>query len=880
MSTDDIVKNGGIAYVPMDIQAARKRGLKPNEILTDYESGDDLIIVDDELKEHSLKEMINEAVKNLLTTSHTKSSNEHPVVTEKNNGFMDKDTYTSILNMNNILAKVIKLLENNKSNSKVYVKETTEVLAGNENIFAVNASVTRGIDLIKLNDTLEILGKPEKDFVNRYGTTEYRDDLVYIKENEDVMELVYTSNILNKSYSMYIVDGDFYEINKETNLYTSAHVNIIPLYIIRRFNDRRDDVVKKVALQQINQSQIENLIRKLSDDILVNDTSYVDIRTNIKRTLDNIVCYISLNGNENDEVTNGHLSKNIIYKSSPYGKMMVNAIAEGDFITFAKQNDFCLEFMLSGKPSDETILTLVDDNFNEVIKISFKDEYLYINDIKTNKIIDSTEYYFLKFVMNSDKSKMDIYYNELAFANVDIDNYTNVEMLLLNAKNTAIGQIYITSNTSYKNTDCNNDILIGMDNVLSCRDFIIEKEKKFNLTSKFDDMSISVNAQNSDKLVSGDSIKLTFAGDIVDRIPKKFIIYDVLNANTIKVLNHTFKVNDVLVVYKDYTSIRLYFVVKYINGDNIVLDRDIDQRLIHCKINDVNDIVDYLYHEDGPLSNIVKTQNSLTTYIKEDISIKDSFSIDYLEKINKNEIFNSLVSIDNVIVDGADFKKDDVSISLTRDKLPIIVNGVRLSEKDFNNSYYIESDSINITTEIQLKDFISFDNVPFELLKKFMYVSAYASIVSSGNEIVINGESYNRGNVASVYNVDFIDFNDDGIVKLKITSEAAGNKMALESININIRFLCNDMYTLRDSNGTIKEYVMVDNLFNRFIMTNVKDKEIIFKATKKQDNKQLFYYDILAKNDNYSVISDGETGIIKIIDNDGMYYYLHELFTL
>ena len=83
-------------YRPEDINVVKEKGvLNAHEVLLDY-NNNDIILIQEDLKEWSLIDFIKNSLADKLSSEHLKLSNAHRIVSDKNNGFMSTSQFKTL----------------------------------------------------------------------------------------------------------------------------------------------------------------------------------------------------------------------------------------------------------------------------------------------------------------------------------------------------------------------------------------------------------------------------------------------------------------------------------------------------------------------------------------------------------------------------------------------------------------------------------------------------------------------------------------------------------------------------------------------------------------------------------------------------------------
>lgn len=422
--------------------------------------------------------------------------------------------------------------------------------------------------------------------------------------------------------------------------------------------------------------------------------------------------------------------------------MMKMAMLKGDYISFKKQTDFILEFMLNGEIKNGELITLLNSDIKSKICVAVLDNLLIVNDIFICPIFDN-QLSFITLNVSSKSQKITVYFNNVYAGECELHDFVNVEMISVDAINNSIGEILITNNLSYKNKLIDSNVtLVSNDNLIFNRDYNVVREREFKVTdTNLDDMCIITEHKDVRKLSKGDKVTIYFNNYLVEDIIPRYTIrpnYNITNKVTIP--NHDFKVNDVLAVFSNMDVVYGYYIVIDIIGDDIYLDKSLPEYVDEYYINNINDTdVVHLTLGDKEIKNIICGKSTISFYVDSDILLTETFKIKYIERIKAVQIFNDIVAIDNVKVNDKLLDKLDSFVKLDKFKLSMVVNDIKLTNDDKTNDNIVRTDKngVKLSVNLKLKDFISFDNIPFDILTKVLSVRADARLAYIGDYIDI-----------------------------------------------------------------------------------------------------------------------------------------------
>lgn len=829
-----------ISYVPLDIEDARTNfSLVAHEILLNYNTNDINIIEEDGTSVWSLQEYIAKKLADKLGPQHALSSNAHMIVSENNNGFMSKDMFKNLSKTSTNLGYVISLIKETEKLNGVNIKYKKIQLDEQDNTFLnVYVEIYNGF-LFKIEKNLHIPVRPQKEFTNLDGNVGIRKDLIVLEYNDKkLLDLNYYTNIsINSQEKIIAIESEnniFDYDEKQNKLEDSKGKIMYPLYIIEMKNNEFVSA--------------DNIYGKLSDELDPTEIYDFEItherietsiyKTNVKKQLTtSTIFYIPFNLSSKDIISGQDIGKINSYKKSPFGYMLQSSYNFGNYLAIEKLTKFSFEFMIdTTHVSDETIIEFLDQNIINVFNISIEGKELVITDNINNQLrtfLPKEKFSFIRIAVNSSLHVLTVFVNEKTIGSITTTlDLSSIRQLYIPAMKTSIGELFMTKNINYYNKDIKNNFKLFEQSIFYGDKKVIDKEFTFKLTDENKFFKIIPYNSTPNKLVSGDYLLLSF-NDNLSLVPDNTFEIKEYSGNKIIVPNNNFKEGDIVTIENSFNNV---FNTKIIskNSDIVYIEEIPNFNLLNCKIYNISTDSSYfkLTYNGLDVGDIYKDKDFYKVFIKEEIPMNTEF------KIKFKKIIDSEKDLDNTNVKEVLFDNQiaisytDTVFTFNMERLTFKYNGNYLN-KDYisKGNLLFMNDFIEIEISMNIKDFVDISKVTPELLNKAVNINSEIELSSGSNEVEINGEKFNRGNLITTYrlNNNNIKIEDDGTVKIiiKTKKQAKEGKLLLKSLSI--MFSINFLDTDRNS----KSFLLFDPVAYRvtdYIL--LKNDEIFLNSNK------------------------------------------------
>lgn len=889
-----------LAYVLNNVNAIDKSELQPYEILLDYAKSD-IIVVQKDLSLFSVKNYISSITRDFLSSTHTKLSNQHLEATSTRSGFLSPTDKIKLDRCAELIKDISNILINNKA--PYTIKELSFNIV-NDKLEITSKVNTGGLDIVPDKTILNIGERPTDTFMNAYDRIGYRDDVVLLDVNTNIICIKY-----NVQYSddTIVIDGESYNITDRFS-YKCGNNEYVPLYKIRRRNNSyisENNIFGKLSDNNITINEITDIgrytlpVNESLDHVLVsnlntginlsNKIHSKILLSNIKRDIDKqAFVYQSLDNTLIDLVNKQNLGKDVIYKKSPYGTMMRKAFNEGNYISFNQVEDFVLDFLIdtSSIHNDDTMIGLIDATLQPVITIGCDNSKLVVvsGDVKKTIDIDTIrKYQSIKITKRG--TLINIYVNEVYKDSLISNINYMIKFLSIPAKKISLGEVMMTTNMNYVNKHVNSnvyltDTFITTDN----NPTLIKRTEQFSLVDKTKN-GFTAKFSNENVLNKDDSIFIYFNNQTVN-IPVDMGINIVsIDGNKIS-LNKigNLKVNDIIKIFNKYDNIDNSYRINNIQNNIIYIDSIIPQKFKGysvCKLNNCVPINISINNEK--LTKIVKDDYYIQVILDKAYTSNSVITIDYVEKVDTdNSILDNINSINSIkFADKYTNTTSTLLKSLANTDITYTYKGNIITNAQKTKPIVIINDNIELSLQFNIKDFLMcYDNI--ESILETLEIAMDIELSGGSNDVLINNKKINtKGNILSIsLNKDNLTIDEDFNVNVKIstkTGEKIG-KLILDKIYVklyNTPYKNIRVFDVRNSLNQVTDYcVITDDL----LFLNSKEETKIFIEEKQDSYVIVSDYTPLTEEINGYVLANVSGNILIVHVADNRAYHLNKYY--
>lgn len=780
-----------------DYYVAEKTGFKKRELLTKYDGEDkfDLIIIDDELQPHSLYEYISKGLDTKVGNDHIKSTNQHVIVSEKNNGFMSSSDKINLDKNTKLIENVLEVIKNSFTSDLNISDKLVNII---DDKLYISFIISAGMVKQKVDKIIDLKPRPENG---------YREEFIYVLVKNDIESLSFSEIevCMGSDIPVYIDKNMIY-------LYKVITRNKKLISIDEPYGRKDDSILSKDEIFEIYEKNNEKELKS--------------IRTNVSRNINSALLYIPFNGEDTDIMTNFSLHKYCVYKTSPFGKMLSKSINEGDYIQINKKtSNFLLEFLLDTSSlylNNETIITLRDDMLDDSISISSFNNSLLItigNDEFTVPIDCNIQYQFINLQFNNDK--MSVYINgELNKISTFNKTYSNIRYIQVNSLNISVGEILIS-------TQLNNiETCINKNNTLVSNTGIINNSPTLDkFTAKIGPMMVTndhcickFNLASVNNISKNDTVDIIFNEDLGPLYENNFTINEIYN-NRLLVKDNNFNTDDDVVIYNGLDNLQKLYTIIKVDGDYVYLENILDSNKLGYNIDKVGNYVSLIATINGErLSKVYNNTNGISIMFDREYPLDTEIELEFSTISNSNNILN-IGDIINVSFNGVIANRSDNKIlDLGKDKITIKYNDKQIDPYKLSlSNLLISNDNVNLEVIVNMNDFINITNV--DLLNKVLNISCHAELSSGSNAVTINNKTFNRGSIVSGYDIDNLYIDNDGYIRFNIvtSTDIKIGKILLNSLDMIISFKDGNLFTVSDNNNKLTDYLLIND---DFIYTN------------------------------------------------------------
>lgn len=911
----------GMVYKLADINSLDKNDLFPYELLMDR-TKNDLILVNEDKSTFSFKDYITSIASDYLKKDHIKLTNQHPLASYSNSGFMSvddkKDLDNAIKSINILMEYMSTSLKTGSftvDDSFTYkITDNGIILSG----IIHNNNISIVLDELK---TIDIGDRPDKDFVNANNKIGYRDDFIYCDLDDDyevkiVKDVIFVDNEL-------VIRGTICEYNEERHVYKYGDSEIVPLLRIRRRNSslisssnvlgklNDIEIVSKkeiidITRRKIGTYSLDHLLSESINEIDANSGTRIHskiFKTNIKHQIDPFaISYIEFNNNDSCQITNQSLGKKIMYKKSPFGLMMRKSRNIGNFISFNKINTFTLEFLLDTSCFDQTsvasneiiilknstldnTLVVSGDINNKLINISCSKDGIFQSEVLSAKIDTSIKYQFIKIVLETNNIKL--YVNEKLLCSSKADNL-DTQFLQICSLDFSIGNVLLTPNIEYKNELINDNTYL-IDNITVSKNnyVLIDHDEKFtNELNTSDNFNFELSLIDSGKISENDALYIYFNNEIIDVPICEECKVTMASGNKITISKgiENIKVGDLVRISKGIDNINNRYKVIDIQGSVILLDKIIKSKYIGYTFSKFElTIPAKIYVNGEELRHVIREDYYIKILFDKEYPIDSEFEVKYIEKISEDNTLNKISDLDSALFgDKFSINNNNVLKNIDKTSMNIYYNNSAISYTNKTKSMVIINDKINLKINFNIKDFINIyedKNTILNSLKLLFKIS----LSGGSNDILINGKKINTNGYLIPYQLTekdlIIDDKFNVTVNISTSKGIKNGKLIISDCNCLCYLDNSNTFNIENAEGKVTDFAIISNK-ELFINSN---SEIEIYAEEVEDNYLVLPNNIKENqltdinDEGYSLININN--IIRLFHNeDRKYYYLNHFY--
>lgn len=909
----DNTKNevNGIRFQLLNIEDVDPKDYVPHELFAKGEN--DLVMIDSNCKPFPFLDFIIKKLNQKVGLNHLNTSEAHAIVDSKTSGFMSSALYDLLNKNTNTISELAYEIGVNRSMNPYSIDLLEYILDGNT-ITIKNAIISNGAWIARLyNHAIMLKERPKKEFINKDNKSGYRDDLILIKmldgKNGELLyisDCIYTEDIIyfGNTTLRYNSNFHYYKANDDTIIY-------IPLLKIRMRNNELISInnINGYLTESINKFEVEDISRhkiatsKLNDlleDIIkeykengnmYSNSQMIKILSTRKEREDvknNVLLYLPLNGNDIEQKTEQRLNKEMRYRTSPFGKMMRNALKSGDIISFDQQNKFILEFLFCNENvTTESVIRLFNQNLKCISELTIDKKVITIN-INNQSIYNLDMSNFEKFsfvkLYYDTSGQLIVYVNNKILCDKIIEPFEAIKKIQIPALSTEIGEIVIGT-PLYQNSINDNNILIPNDTFISTENHIYKNSSTFDIYTVNDELNVVMDMKNTGLIQPGDIMNVYFNNEIIDSYEEKYSIVNIIGNKILTTDNSAFKIGDVILIGNIDTRYNETYNIINKDKDFIYLDKVISKSAIGYNIFNINDSLGVIIKDNKgkQLTNIIKDRFSASVVFTEEYDVRTRFTIEYFYKKDKENIINKIDDIESVYMNGevlksishgGYYKKSDMTVYYNDEYITPLIT------KDQEKYDVFRSEDINLSISIFLSDFMNCSAVPLEEITKIFDIKFITHVgTTKGGAIRINNkEIKTEPNIVIPYSID-IEPTPDHVYKFKInvTNENPNNNtLILGDTIFMIEFKENisQKFFKPVESGPINDYICLNKNKSLFV-SNTDNLDII--CNYKEDNYvNISDYEVLVTNGDYKLIKGSNNLIMFTINNK--FYYLDKYY--